>query len=109
MASAIFRLPLRKYPQFFFGAQNVESRGYSVFLRPNDSNNTRLCVIVPKRTMGKAVQRNWLKRRVRSSLSPSLPADTGWDIVVRVKKKNNSLQDFYAVRSKITSIIHTAH
>lgn len=62
--------------------------------RPNQMNHARLGVIVSKKTAGRAVVRNRLKRWVREYFRLSQEKVAGLDIVVVVKRGLVEVSDF---------------
>lgn len=58
------RLPLRKNPSFFSIASVKNSSYWRIYFLPNDLNQVRLAVIVPKAVSKLSTARNKIRRRI---------------------------------------------
>jgi ribonuclease P protein component len=56
-------------------------------MQSNGTGISRLGMIVSKRTMPKAVSRNFAKRLVREVFRRDSPAVGGWDVLVQARKQ----------------------
>jgi ribonuclease P protein component len=72
---------------------------------PNDLPCTRYGFVVSKR-VGKAVVRNWLKRRLREGLR-SLSAATGWDLVL-LARPPAAQASYHDLREAIANLLSRA-
>lgn len=69
------------------GGRTVERSGFNVLLKPNALNTPRLGLIVPKRVLPRAVDRNRVKRLAREWFRNNQARLGGRDILIRVTKK----------------------
>lgn len=60
-----------------------------VYIRKNESGFSRLGLVISKKTMAKAVVRNFAKRLVREEFRQNFPAEHALDIVVRARRQIN--------------------
>ncbi|MBI4937985.1 MAG: ribonuclease P protein component [Nitrosomonadales bacterium] len=70
-----------------FTADRVANKWFVVYMQKNGAGVSRLGVVASKKTMPKAVSRNYAKRLAREVFRRSFPADSAWDVVVRARKQ----------------------
>ena len=73
-----------------FRAKRLTNKWFVVYVRKNESGFARLGVVVSKKTMSKAVSRNFSKRLIREIFRREFPIENAVDIVVRAKLKISS-------------------
>lgn len=66
---------------------------FSIFFSKNDINNSRLCIIVAKKNIRFAVQRNKIKRIIRESFRINQHTLKGLDIVVYPYRTNEEINN----------------
>src|SRR5471030_609609 len=81
------RLMLRHFPDFFVHSKKVHSPLYTIFYLTQDELLSRGAVIVPKKVIALATQRNKLKRQVLATLYPLLQSKENLSIAILVKRK----------------------
>jgi ribonuclease P protein component len=69
------------------GGRTIKRSGFNVLLKPNALGVPRLGLIVPKRVLPRAVDRNRVKRMVREWFRNNQARLGNCDILVRVTKK----------------------
>jgi ribonuclease P protein component len=72
-----------------FGANRLTNKWFMVYVRKNESGFARLGLVVSKKTMPKAVARNFAKRLVREVFRRDFPAKHALDVVVRARRQIN--------------------
>ncbi|WP_445083116.1 ribonuclease P protein component [Candidatus Nitrotoga sp. M5] len=77
-----FKLALR--------ANCLTNKWFAVYIRKNENGYSRLGVIVSKRSMPKAVSRNFAKRVIRNVFRINFSITNSVDVVVRAKRQFNS-------------------
>jgi len=60
-----------------------------IYVRENESGVARLGMVVSKKTMPKAVARNFAKRLVREVFRRNFPSEHALDVVVRARRQIN--------------------
>lgn len=70
------------------GGQIVRHTGFSVSIKANAQGIPRLGLIVPKRVLPRAVDRNRVKRQLREWFRSNQTRLGSRDILIRVTKKN---------------------
>lgn len=70
-------------------ANCLTNKWFAVYVQKNKENIARLGVIASKRTMPKAVSRNFAKRLIRETFRKNFSALCALDIVVRAKRPLN--------------------
>lgn len=70
-------------------ANCLNNKWFSIYLRANELGFSRLGIIVSKRTIPKAVARNFAKRMIRETFRCNFSANCSLDIVVRAKRQCN--------------------
>lgn len=65
----------------------LTNKWFAVYLRKNDYGFARLGLIVGKRTMPKAVARNFAKRMIREMFRCNFALDYSLDVVVRARRQ----------------------
>lgn len=78
-------LNARDYSRVFAGAARASDRYFTVLARPNDLTHARLGLVVAKKNIKTAVQRNRVKRVIRESFRLGKSAMPSHDLVVIVK------------------------
>lgn len=75
---------------------------------PNDQQRLRFAVSAG-RSVGKAVERNRAKRRVREALRPLIAAiPDGWDVVI-LARHPITRATFTDIQAALSSLLHRAH
>ena len=72
-----------------FRADRLTNKWFMLYARKNESGFARLGLVVSKKTIPKAVARNFAKRLVREVFRCNFSAETALDIVVRAKRQIN--------------------
>lgn len=72
-----------------FRAECLTNKWFAVYVRKNESGFARLGIIASKKTMPKAVSRNFAKRLIREAFRRGISAEYALDIVVRAKRQIN--------------------
>lgn len=92
--SSLFRLKTRPQIQSVLSASRKTSGGsIAAFVRPNTLDSPRLAIIVAKRYVKHAVKRNRIKRIIKESFRHHKHELGGVDIVIRVYKDVNDLDN----------------
>lgn len=60
-----------------------------VYVRKNESGFARLGLVVSKKTIPKAVARNYAKRLIREAFRRDFPSEHALDVVVRARRQIN--------------------
>lgn len=84
------RLTQRTEFEQAFRANRLTNKWFTVYVRKNESGFARLGIVVSKKTMPKAVARNFAKRLVREMFRRDFPAKSALDVVVRARRQINS-------------------
>lgn len=72
------------------GLDVSSNKWFVVYTRPNESNVSRLGIIVSKKIAPNAVDRNFAKRLVREGFRRSFPVQCALDVIVRVRRQIGS-------------------
>jgi ribonuclease P protein component len=72
-----------------FRADRLTNKWFMVYVRKNESGFSRLGLVVSKKTMPKAVARNFTKRLIRELFRKSFSSEQALDVVVRVRRQIN--------------------
>lgn len=72
-----------------FRANRLTNKWFMVYVRKNESGFARLGLVVSKKTIPKAVARNFAKRLVREVFRRDFPAEYALDVVVRARRQIN--------------------
>lgn len=87
-------LNARDYSRVFAGARRSSNHYFTILARPNDLKHARLGLVVAKKNIKTAVQRNRVKRVIRETFRAAKFALPAHDFVVIVKapagKSDNS-------------------
>lgn len=78
-------LNARDYSRVFAGATRTSDRYFTVLARPNEQSHARLGLVVAKKNIKTAVQRNRVKRVIRETFRSAKCALPPHDLVVIVK------------------------
>jgi ribonuclease P protein component len=70
-----------------FRANRLSNKWFVVYVRKNNSGISRLGMVVSKKTMPKAVTRNFAKRLVREVFRRDFPAGLSLDVVIRARRQ----------------------
>lgn len=106
MIPKIHKLELRKKTDFFINCNRYYSKYFQIFYRRNhDDENTRIVVVIPKKTVKLRVSRVKIKRQVYNLYLPFLRKSKGLEIVFVANKKiiNVEQQELIDDLSKIYS------
>ena len=108
-----FRLPKeeRIYKQrdidyLFIDYKTIINNPFRVHFKPNSLTHSRILISVPKRLFKRAVDRNYLKRRIRESyrlLKDQFLQDCNVDILFVYRSKE--IYDYDLIKSKIEEIL----
>lgn len=71
-------------------ANCLTNKWFAVYIRKNENGYSRLGVIASKRSMPKAVSRNFAKRMIRNIFRLNFSVAYSVDVVVRAKRQFNS-------------------
>ena len=84
-----------KFPfsQVFQKAHKISGRKFVILAKPNNLDHFRLAVIIAKKNVKNATDRNRIKRVIRESLRSHQPLVTGNDILVIVYKGLDELSN----------------
>ena len=97
---------IKKYSEFqkVIAAENVKKTCFFVsYSLANDLGYSRFGISVPKK-IGTAVNRNKIKRQVRSAIGQSTKFEKSVDIVFIVRK-NYQISEFAQVKSEIQQLL----
>jgi ribonuclease P protein component len=72
-----------------FRANRLTNKWFTVYVRKNESGFARLGLVVSKKTIPKAIARNFAKRLVREVFRRDFSAEQALDIVVRARRQIN--------------------
>ena len=72
-----------------FCAKRLTNKWFVVYVRKNESGFARLGIVASKKTIPKAVSRNYAKRLVREMFRQKFPVASAVDIVVRTRQQIN--------------------
>lgn len=78
-------LNARDYSEVFAGATRTADRYFTVLAKPNQLTHARLGLVVAKKNIKTAVQRNRVKRVIRETFRSARPALLCHDLVVIAK------------------------
>lgn len=70
-----------------FCAKRLTNKWFAVYVRKNESGFARLGIVASKKTMPKAISRNFAKRLIREMFRREFPIGSAVDIVVRARQK----------------------
>jgi len=70
-----------------FRAERLTNKWFVVYVRKNESGFARLGIVARKKTMPKAVSRNFAKRLIRETFRCGFPAGSALDVVVCAKRQ----------------------
>jgi len=70
-----------------FRAQRFTNKWYIIYVRKNEYDCSRLGLVISKKTMAKAVTRNFAKRLVREVFRCNFSAEQSLDVVVRARRQ----------------------
>ena len=70
-----------------FHAERLTNKWFAVYVRKNERGFARLGIVVSKRTMPKAVSRNFAKRLIREVFRRRFAVGRAIDVVVRAKRQ----------------------
>lgn len=70
-----------------FRAQRYTNKWFIIYARKNEHGYARLGLVVSKKTMAKAVTRNFAKRLVREVFRCNFSAEQSLDLVVRARRQ----------------------
>jgi ribonuclease P protein component len=87
--SSVRRIRQRAEFEQAFRADRLTNKWFVIYARNNESGCSRLGLVVSKKTMPKAVTRNFAKRLVREVFRRDFPAGLPLDIVVRARRLIN--------------------
>lgn len=71
-------------------ADCLSNKWFTVYTRKNENGYSRLGVIASKKSMPKAVSRNFAKRMIRDIFRLNFSVSSSMDVVVRAKRQFNS-------------------
>ncbi len=71
-------------------ADCLTNKWFTVYIRKNEDGYSRLGIIASKRSMPKAVSRNFAKRMIRNIFRLNFSVEYSVDVVVRAKRQFNS-------------------
>lgn len=101
------RIKQRKDFELALRSECLINKWFAIHLFKSLNTNARLGMVVSKRTMPKAVSRNFAKRLVRECFRQNLANLPALDFVVRVKR-NLSKDNSYEARSALVALLLTA-
>jgi len=84
------RLRQRTEFELALRADCFSNKWFSVYIRKNENGYSRLGIIVSKRSMPKAVSRNFAKRLIRNIFRIHFSAEAPVDLVVRARRQFDS-------------------
>ena len=87
MIPKINKLKLRKIIDFFQNCERYHSIFFLVFHRRSDSKNTKIVVVVPKKTIKLRVKRTKIKRQIYNLSLPLVKKTPELELVLVVNKK----------------------
>lgn len=70
-----------------FRAERFTNKWFIIYVRKNEHGCSRLGLVVSKKTMAKAVTRNFAKRLIREVFRCNFSAEQSLDVVVRAKRQ----------------------
>ena len=73
-----------------FRADRLTNKWFMVYARKNESGFSRLGLVVAKKTIPKAVARNFAKRLVREVFRCNFSTGIALDVIVRAKREINA-------------------
>lgn len=83
----------------------LTNKWFTIYVRDNAGDFTRLGMIVSKKIMPKAVSRNFTKRLIRNIFRINFVAPGAMDVVVRARKHINS-ENSQEGRHALTQLLH---
>lgn len=84
------RIKQSKEFELVLRADCLTNKWFTVYIRKNENGYSRLGVIASKRSMPKAVSRNFAKRMIRNVFRLNFTVAHSVDLVVRAKRQFNS-------------------
>lgn len=87
-------------------ADRLTNKWFVAYIRKSEHCIARLGLIVSKKTMPKAVSRNFAKRLIREVFRRNFPAERSIDIVVRPRRQINP-QNSAEGRLALTQLLQT--
>lgn len=92
------------YQDVFKKGKRIYSRTFCLFYRENTDNITRLGVVVGKKKIAKAVNRNIVKRQVREFFRLRKSDVDSIDVVVLVNRKPPATQTVHQLRQELKAL-----
>ena len=87
MIPRIYKLKLREIINFFQDSKRYYSKYFLVFYRRQNSSQSRMVVVVPKKSVKLRVGRSKIKRQVYNLSLPLIKKVPGVDLVLVVNKE----------------------
>ena len=101
------RIRQRTEFELAFRANRLTNKWFVVYARKNDNGFARLGLVVSKKTIPKAVARNFVKRLVREVFRRTFDVSHSFDIVVRARKQiypENSAEGRQALKQILLAV-----
>ena len=92
------------YQDVFKKGKRIYSHTFCLFYRTNTESTNRLGVVVGKKKIAKAVNRNVVKRQVREFFRLRKSDMDGVDVVVLVNRKPPATQTTYQLRQELKAL-----
>jgi ribonuclease P protein component len=80
-----------EYNALFNKPNKISQPGWLILFKPNKKKHAKLGLIIAKRIINKATQRNTVKRIIRESFRNNKEKLKGFDIIVLIQKQCNKL------------------
>ncbi|PCI70408.1 MAG: ribonuclease P protein component [Gammaproteobacteria bacterium] len=96
-------LNAKQYSRVFEKANKIHNKAFTLLVRKNDLGHARLGLVIAKKNVKQANQRNYIKRQVREYFRLHIQTFRSYDLVLLTRRDVASLTktDIIAYRNKL--------